>query len=68
MLWDPGRRETIRQDNLHLGADYTPFEGMEVIGGPVMTLLRGISIAEEGRILGQPGDGAYLERGHSNAY
>ncbi len=26
-LWDPNRRETIRQANLHHGADYTPWEG-----------------------------------------
>ena len=23
-LWDPNRREIIRQENLHHGADYTP--------------------------------------------
>ena len=62
VLWDPNRRETIRQDLLHHGADYTPYEGLAVTGWPVVTLLRGKVVAEEGRILGQPGDGAFLPR------
>ncbi|MET0745433.1 MAG: dihydropyrimidinase, partial [Microvirga sp.] len=31
-LWDPHRKETIRQEILHHGADYTPWEGFEVTG------------------------------------
>ena len=46
-LWDPNRQETIRQDILHHGADYTPWEGFEVTGWPVTTLLRGQVVAEE---------------------
>jgi dihydropyrimidinase len=66
-LWDPTRRETIRQERLHHGADYTPYEGMDVIGWPVMTLLRGRTVVEEGRVLGEPGWGAYLDRALSPA-
>lgn len=63
-LWDPVRRETIRQDRLHHGADYTPYEGLEVVGWPVATWLRGRRIAEEGTILGEPGWGEDIaERG-----
>ena len=47
-LWDPHRRETLRQEILHHGADYTPYEGMQVVGWPVMTILRGQIVAEEG--------------------
>jgi dihydropyrimidinase len=65
VLWDPNRRETIRQEILHHGADYTPYEGMSVTGWPVMTFLRGKRVAEEGRILGEPGDGAFLKRDRS---
>ena len=62
VLWDPKRRETIRQELLHHGADYTPYEGLAVTGWPVMTVLRGNVVMEEGRILGAPGDGRFLER------
>ena len=61
-LWDPDRRETIRQDILHHGSDYTPWEGFEVTGWPVMTIARGEVIAEDGRVLGTKGFGRILER------
>jgi dihydropyrimidinase len=61
-IWDPKRRETIRQEILHHGADYTPWEGFEVTGWPVMTFSRGRLVCEDGRICGAPGDGAFLER------
>jgi dihydropyrimidinase len=65
VIWDPNRKETIRQELLHHGSDYTPYEGLAVKGWPVMTILRGKVMAEEGRIVGQPGDGGFLKRGLS---
>jgi dihydropyrimidinase len=61
-LWDPHRRETIRQENLHHGADYTPWEGFEVTGWPVMTIARGEVVARDGVIVGKKGAGRILER------
>lgn len=61
-LWDPNRRETIRQANLHHGADYTPWEGFAVTGWPVMTLARGAVVAEDGRVTGTSGRGQVLDR------
>jgi dihydropyrimidinase len=61
-LWDPNRRETIRQEILHHGPDYTPWEGFQVTGWPVMTIARGEVVAEEGRIVGHKGRGEILER------
>jgi dihydropyrimidinase len=62
VLWDATRKETIRQELMHHGTDYTPYEGLAVTGWPVMTILRGKVVAEEGKILGEPGDGAFLKR------
>jgi dihydropyrimidinase len=62
VLWDPNRKETIRQELMHHGADYTPYEGIAVTGWPVATFLRGKLVAEEGKILGEPGDGGFLKR------
>jgi dihydropyrimidinase len=62
VLWDPNRKETITQDLMHHGADYTPYEGMKVTGWPIMTILRGKKVCEEGRILGSKTDGAFLPR------
>ena len=62
VLWDPNRRETIRQEIMHHGSDYTPYEGMSVTGWPLVTILRGKVVAEEGRIVGEMGDGQFLQR------
>lgn len=65
VLWDPNRKEVIRQEIMQHGADYTPYEGMAVTGWPVMTILRGAVVCEEGRIVGTPKDGKFLKRGLS---
>jgi len=62
VLWDPNKRETIRQAIMHHGADYTPYEGMAVTGWPVATVLRGELVAEDGRIVGEKGAGQFLKR------
>lgn len=66
-LWDASRTDTIRQENLNHGSDYTPYEGMEITGWPVRTILRGRTIAIEGSIVGQECRGEYLARGVSGA-
>jgi dihydropyrimidinase len=65
VLWDPNRRETIRQELLHHGADYTPYEGLAVTGWPVMTILRGQVAVDEGKVLVEKGAGRFLPRGLS---
>lgn len=62
VLWDPNRKETISQSLMHHGADYSPYEGLAVTGWPVMTILRGKVVMEDGNILGAPGDGGFLKR------
>ncbi|QDY70586.1 hypothetical protein [Qingshengfaniella alkalisoli] len=54
---------TIRQADLHLGADYTPYEGMEVKGWPVSTYLRGVLLCRDGSLAEDAPRGAYLSCG-----
>jgi dihydropyrimidinase len=54
VLWDPDARRTIRQAELHHTSDYTPYEGMEVSGGPVRVLVRGADP--------EVGGGRFIER------
>lgn len=61
-LWDPTRNETLRQDILHHGADYTPYEGIEVTGWPVRTILRGKTLVADGTLMQDKGVGAYQGR------
>ena len=62
VLWDPKRSETISQSLMHHGADYTPYEGLSVTGWPVMTLLRGAVVFEQGQVVAGKGQGKFLPR------
>ena len=62
VLWDANRTVTISQDLLHHGADYTPWEGYEVKGWPVKTILRGDVVFDDGKVVGKPGGGRFLKR------
>jgi len=62
VLWDPQRRETIRQEILHHGADYTPWEGFEVTGWPVLTMVRGTVVAKDGAVTGPVAHGRVVDR------
>ena len=48
--------------NLHSAADYSPYEGMELTGWPILTVLRGQVIMRDGQVLAKPGTGKYLPR------
>ena len=53
---DPQRREVIRAERLHSRGKVTPFEGVEVTGVPVHTLVRG-RFVQRGRQLAQDAKG-----------
>ena len=60
-ILDPTRRGKVRAADLH-ETDYTPWEGHDIFAWPVMTILRGKVMVEDGRYLGSPKDGKYLKR------
>jgi dihydropyrimidinase len=62
-LWNPAKKATISQAGLHHGSDYTPYEGLEVTGLPVATLLRGRFVVRDGALVGAKGEGRYVTRG-----
>jgi dihydropyrimidinase len=59
VLWDPSRRAMITQDSLHHGCDYTPYEGLQITGWPVRTLLGGKTVVHEGKLCAEPGIGQF---------
>ena len=59
-IWDPDKKVTISADMLHENLDYTPYEGFEVEGWPVMVISRGEVIVEDGDVLAKPGRGEFL--------
>jgi dihydropyrimidinase len=58
---DPSVKKTLSRDDFHV-ADYSPWEGWEVSGWPVTTILRGRVIADHGKLLGSTADGRWLPR------
>lgn len=62
VLWDANRKVTISQSLLHHGSDYTPWEGYEVTGWPIKTILRGELVFDDGKVVGKPGGGRFLKR------
>ncbi len=63
-LWDPRARVTLTNEILHHGADYTPYEGLEVSGWPVRLLVRGKSVMQD-KSLVAAGSGSYQTRKRS---
>ncbi|WP_062224236.1 dihydropyrimidinase [Aureimonas sp. D3] len=61
-IWDPAERRTIRHADLHDGADYTPYEGLEVEGWPTTVLLGGKVMVRDSTLVGRKGDGRYRSR------
>ena len=59
---DPKIRKKITKGELHENTDYTPFEKIEIIGCPVMTISRGEIIVKDNKFIGQKGRGKFLKR------
>jgi dihydropyrimidinase len=66
VLWDPKLKKAIRQADLNHGSDYTPWEGFEITGWPVMTIARGRVVADHGKIVGEKGAGEIMRREKSS--
>ncbi len=61
VLIDPTIQKRLTRDDFHV-SDYSPWEGWEVQGWPVTTILRGRVIVEHGRFSSSPGDGQLVRR------
>jgi dihydropyrimidinase len=61
VLIDPSIHRRLERKDFHV-SDYSPWEGWEIQGWPVMTILRGKIIAENGYLRGKLGDGQLIPR------
>ncbi len=61
-LWDPERNVILTQSLMHHGSDYTPYEGLGVVGWPITTILRGQVIFDDGRPVATKGYGQFISR------
>ena len=57
---DLKKRFTVRNQDMHSKCGWTPFDGMELVGKPVMTIIRGNIVMDNDEIIGKA-DGKPLE-------
>ena len=62
MVIDPDSEVTLSLDMMHNPCDFTPYEGVKVVGYPVATLSRGTFIWKDGKVTGEKGHGKFVKR------
>ena len=62
VIFDPEKKVTLRAKKLNMNTDYSPYEGLKLVGYPEMTFLRGKLIVNKGKYVGDKGDGKYIKR------
>jgi dihydropyrimidinase len=61
VIYDPIKKVTISQQNMHSKVDYTIWEGVTLTGYPVLTFSRGQLVFRDGQFVGQPGWGKFVK-------
>jgi dihydroorotase-like cyclic amidohydrolase len=62
LLVDMDVKETLSNDAIVSKCGWTPFDGMQVQGKVMMTILRGAIVAENGQPVGEAGYGQFIPR------
>jgi dihydroorotase len=60
VIVDMDREETITNETTYTKVGWTPYHGRKVKGAPVYTILRGKVVMQDGKVVGKPGDGAFV--------
>lgn len=62
VLVDLAAEHVLSNDRIRSRAGWTPFDGQRVRGLPVVTMVRGIVVAERGNVVAPPGTGRFVTR------
>ncbi|MEO0543284.1 MAG: dihydropyrimidinase [Pseudomonadota bacterium] len=62
VIWDPEKMVTYASNDLHDNVGYNPWEGFCVTGWPERVFLRGQTLVQDGKFLGVPGTGKWINR------
>jgi dihydroorotase (multifunctional complex type) len=62
VMVDMNEERKISANDLHSKAGWTPYEGLEIKGWPVMTMNKGEIVYEDRQVIGRPGHGRYIPR------
>ena len=61
VLIDPSIKKRLTGSDFHI-SDYSIWDGFDIEGWPVMTILRGAVAVENGELKARPGGGQFLRR------
>jgi len=59
---DLDMEKKLRIEDLKSACDYSLYEGWNIKGWPVTTIVRGEIVMEDGKMMGKPGNGIFLNR------
>ena len=62
VFFDPQMEVSVTHQILHDACDYTPYEGMQLKGWPVRTIIRGRDVVKDERLLVKEGFGQFIRR------
>ncbi len=62
VIFDPDKEVTLSHENLHQRTDYTPYEGMSVVGYPVKVIANGELLVDNGEFVGEKKRGKFIRR------
>ena len=63
VIFDPELPVTITPEVLHGHSDYSPYDGFEVVGWPVSTMVRGNWVVKDRELVGSHELGSFIRRG-----
>lgn len=62
VIIDPNKEVKLSKDMLHENVDYTAYEGFELKGYPIYTIVRGEIIVKDNEFVGKKGYGKFIKR------
>jgi dihydropyrimidinase len=62
VIYDPAATQTLSARTHHMNVDYSAYEGMQITGKVITTLVRGRPVIQDGTYVGTKGHGKFLAR------
>ncbi len=60
---DLSRKWVLKAEDMYTSCKWIPYEGKEIMGKVIYTILRGKIVMEDGIVIGEQGDGHFISRG-----
>jgi dihydroorotase len=57
---DPERERVLSNEGLYTKVQWSPYAGWKVKGVPILTMVRGKIVAQDGKVIGEPGHGKFI--------